>query len=136
MGDKFEWGRKNMKASIRKNDILLIAGLLVVAGVLALVLALSRRDGRMVVIRYGSEVRGQYALSETLIVPIENGQGGENILHIEKGVVWMEEANCPDKLCVQQGKIKYAGESIICLPNAVVVEISGNDELALDGVTN
>jgi hypothetical protein len=36
---------------------------------------------------------------------------------------------------VNQGAIQYAGESIICLPNKVVVEITGEDELALDGVT-
>lgn len=125
-----------MKRTIRKNDILLIVGLLAVSGVLALLLMVNRQDGRMVVVRYGSEIRGQYSISETLTVPIENGQGGKNTVHIQKGVVWMEEANCPDHLCVQQGKIRYAGESIICLPNAVVVEIAGEDELALDGVVN
>lgn len=125
-----------MKRTFRKNDILLIVGLLAVSGVLALLLMVNRQDGRMVVVRYGSEIRGQYSISETLTVPIENGQGGKNTVHIQKGVVWMEEANCPDHLCVQQGKIRYAGESIICLPNAVVVEIAGEDELALDGVVN
>lgn len=125
-----------MKRSTRKFDILLIVGLLAVAGILALVLYLTRSDGREVVVRMNGEVTGMYSITETLTFPLENGHGGENILHIEKGEVWLEDANCPDKLCVQQGKIQYVGEAIICLPNGVVVEINGEDDMALDGVVN
>ena len=46
----------------------------------------------------------------------------------------MEEADCPDRLCMRRGAIRYAGDSIICLPNKVVVEISGEDALNLDAV--
>ena len=35
----------------------------------------------------------------------------------------MKEADCPDKYCVKQGKIKNVGETIVCLPHKVVVEI-------------
>jgi len=50
---------------------------------------------------------------------------GTNMVRIEPDGVYMENANCPDKLCVHQGKINRAGESIICLPNKIIVEITG-----------
>jgi len=33
------------------------------------------------------------------------------------------EADCPDKICVKHTNIKNAGETIICLPHKLVIEI-------------
>ncbi len=49
---------------------------------------------------------------------------GTNVLYIEKDGVSMTHANCPDKLCINQGKIKNSSRSIVCLPNRIVVEIA------------
>ena len=47
----------------------------------------------------------------------------------------MTRADCPDQLCIHQGPIHIQGETIVCLPNRVVVEITGNDaEEQLDGI--
>jgi hypothetical protein len=35
----------------------------------------------------------------------------------------VEEASCPDGLCKSMGRISMSGQSIICLPNKVVIEI-------------
>lgn len=58
---------------------------------------------------------------------------GTNILIIDEDGVRIKEASCPDKLCVKQGKIKRAGEVLVCIPNRLVVRII-NDE-GLDFVT-
>ena len=48
----------------------------------------------------------------------------------------MEDADCPDRLCVKQGRIKKVGESIVCLPHKVVIEIVGEkEEAGVDAVT-
>lgn len=52
--------------------------------------------------------------------------GGNTIL-VEHGYICMQSADCPDKLCVKQGKISDAG-SIVCLPNKVIIEIDRNSE--------
>ena len=41
----------------------------------------------------------------------------------ENGAVFMAEADCPDSLCVQMGKIYREGESIVCLPHGLVIRI-------------
>ena len=50
---------------------------------------------------------------------------GTNTLVIEDRAAWMEDALCPDHICVDMGKIRYSGQSIVCLPNRVVVSIEG-----------
>ena len=41
------------------------------------------------------------------------------------GQVWCSEASCPDKLCVKQGKKHLNTDTIVCLPNKMVVTITG-----------
>ncbi len=53
---------------------------------------------------------------------------GTNTVLLEKDGVRMTHARCPDKLCVHQGKITKAGESIVCLPNKIMIEIAGTND--------
>ena len=53
---------------------------------------------------------------------------GTNKVYIEKDGVTMKEAKCPDKVCIEQGKIKSRTEAIICMPNKVVVEYKGSSK--------
>lgn len=59
-----------------------------------------------------------------------------NRLRIQNGQAKMEWADCPDQLCVHQKAISRTGESIICLPNQVVVSVQGSKESELDGIVN
>jgi len=66
-----------------------------------------------------------------LVVPLADttlalaGPLGETEITIEDGKVWVSSAPCPNKLCMRQGKIAKPGESIICLPNRLVITIQG-----------
>ncbi|MGN1187013.1 MAG: NusG domain II-containing protein, partial [Lachnospiraceae bacterium] len=88
-------------------------------------------EGLVVVITVDGEEYAQY--------PLKSGSTKEitvdvhNKVIIDDGVVWMEEADCPDKLCINQGKISKAGQTIICLPNRVMVTIKGGN-IQYDGV--
>ncbi len=54
-------------------------------------------------------------------------------VHYDKDGVWIENASCPDKVCEHTGKIEKQGQSIICIPSAVSVEIDGQAQF--DAVT-
>lgn len=123
-----------MKKQLR-NDLLLLGALAVLGLGLFLLLLLRRDTGAQVLVRVDGEVTASFPLSGQMAYSIDTSGGGKNEMRIADGRVWLESANCPDCLCVRQGKIRYAGESIICLPHGVVVEISGEDALALDAVT-
>ena len=61
---------------------------------------------------------------------------GTNILTIKNGKAKMTDADCPDQLCVHQKAASKNHESIICLPNKVVVEVDGSEESEFDAVAN
>ena len=46
-----------------------------------------------------------------------------NRVRIEDGKAYMEEADCPDGYCEEQGKINNRSQTIVCLPHKLVVEI-------------
>lgn len=50
-----------------------------------------------------------------------------NRIRIEDGKAYMEEANCPDGYCEEQGKISGHTQTIVCLPHKLVVEVLENE---------
>lgn len=53
---------------------------------------------------------------------------GLNIVRVKDGKVSVAEADCPDKLCIKQGKISQPGQILVCLPNRFLVEMVGGAE--------
>ena len=49
---------------------------------------------------------------------------GTNTIIIENGQAHVIDADCPDKICEQMGLISKPGETIICLPHKLIVEVS------------
>ena len=62
-----------------------------------------------------------------LTINIDINGSTTNVLHVEDGTAYITDANCPDKLCEKTGKISRVNESIVCLPNKVVVTIKGDE---------
>ena len=110
------------KRKLRRADALLLLGLLVFGGVLGLCLLLTGHSGGEVQVRVAGRIIGTYQLEKDQTISIE-GVGGSNLLVIENGAASVTEADCPDALCVNMGKISRAGQSIVCLPHQVVVEV-------------
>ncbi len=59
-------------------------------------------------------------------IPVKT-QYGYNLIEIGDEKVRVIEADCPDKIDVKQGYISKIGETIVCLPNKMVIEIKGLD---------
>lgn len=53
---------------------------------------------------------------------------GYNIVHVEHGAISVTEADCPDQVCVRQGKISGSLIPIACLPHRLIIEIVGDWE--------
>ena len=56
-----------------------------------------------------------------------NLPNGKNTLLIKNNNIEMKSANCNDALCVKQGNISKVGQTIICLPHKLIIEIKGDD---------
>ena len=107
---------------MKKRDIILIASILAVAIALFLIVELTKEEGAGVVVKVDGVEVAEYSLSKNGTYPLN---GGTNILVIEDGRAYLSDANCPDKLCVHQGKISRTGEVITCLPNKLTVTVFG-----------
>ena len=122
-----------MKQFIRKADIILLIALVVAGLAASAVLALHQGDSpdaeAKVVIKSGGKLFAEYPLSEDRDVDVP-ADPGENLVHIEGGKVSVVSASCKNQVCVKHGTISKPGESIVCLPNRLVVSIesSGSDE--------
>ena len=120
------------KIAPKRGDLYLIGGCLLAALILCGLWLGLRQTGAAVIVEQNGRETARYALSEDRTERIE-GEGGYNLLVIENGAAWLSEADCPNLLCVKTGKIRYAGQSIVCLPHKLAVRIAGGAS-ALDAV--
>ena len=111
---------------MKKRDIVLIALLLAAALALYFGAQLLGADevSSVVVTIDGAEVlRKPLAVNDSY--EIRQDDGSVNVIAVENGSVYMKEANCRDGLCVQQGRMRSAAKTIVCLPHKLVVTLSG-----------
>ena len=110
---------------MKKRDIILIASILIVAIAFFLIVELTKEEGAGVTVKVDGVKVAEYSLSKNGTYPLN---GGTKILVIENGKAYLTDANCPDKLCIHQGKISRTGETITCLPNKLTVTVFGAEE--------
>ena len=114
---------QNKENYMKKKDLILAGAVLLLAGILALALRLPKTEnGNTMKVTVDGEVYGTYSLAENQTVKIQTGHG-TNVLVIENGSVHMEEADCPDGYCKEQGRISGQKQTIVCLPHKLVVEV-------------
>ena len=99
--------------------VLVIVFFLVVSLLLFLLIGKRKEGNEVRVMVEGKEI-GVYSLSRDGEFSLN---GGTNTLIIKDGKAYMADADCPDKLCVRQGKIHRNGETITCLPNKLTVTV-------------
>ena len=63
---------------------------------------------------------------------VDARDGRYNKVVVMNGEVKIEEANCPDRLCVKSGAIRVSGQTIVCLPHRVVVRLTGTGDSQSD----
>ncbi len=125
---------------MKKNDLILIASLIIIAFAILLGQRLWQKsnttENAYVVVTVDGQEYARYTLKEDREETITLDNGAFNKLVISDGKVSMEEASCPDKICVNHAAIHYSNESIVCLPNKVVVTIEGGEDNEVDAITN
>ncbi len=122
-----------MKHKTLKNDILLIAALLALAGAVFGLLRLTRARGGEAVVTVDGQTVAVLPLAADTALTVGEDRGFRNTVEVSGGRVRVTDADCPDRLCVRQGWISYDGESIVCLPHKLVVAVRGGED-GLDAI--
>lgn len=126
-----------MEKRIGKRDILLLAVILLAALAFWGGFHLKNRgEGRKVQVTVDGKLYGIYDFEKNAQkIPITIDGEVTNTLVIQDHKADMTDADCPDQLCVHQKAVSAPGETIVCLPNKVVVEIVGDqDEAEFDTI--
>ena len=123
-----------MNRRFGKNDVIFISFLAVFCIAVCLwVYKGGAVEGSNIKITVDGKEYGTYSLLEEQTITIGEGES-LNIIEIKGGKAYMKEASCPDQLCVDQNEISFDKESIICLPNKVVITVISDVESDLDGI--
>ena len=120
-----------------RNDIILVSVLLLFAIAFGIYLFFFRATGDAVKVTVNGKPYATYSLSENREVNIYTRNNQQhNRLIVKDGKAFIETATCPDKICAEHRAIFRDGESIVCLPNRVVVTVIKSDKTdAPDAVT-
>ena len=111
---------------IKKADIILFICLILIGGALSYLAFSGSSTGDLVVVKVNGEIYGKYSLTKDRIITV-NRDGHTNKITIKGGKVQVSKSNCKNQVCVKQGSISSTHQSIVCIPNRVVVSIEGKD---------
>ncbi len=128
---KNEDKKSSSKKSKIRNDIILAAVIVIIAVAGLLFISSTKTEGDYVVVKIDGVETERYSLSENTETEITTGKNGEdiNVLVIEDGKAFVSEADCPDGICKEYRPVSFVGETIVCLPHRVVIEIVAEDEI-------
>ncbi len=108
--------------------IILLAALLVLCLGLSLPVLLPSQPAASVKIYSGGELIATLPLSLDRELAVTAPGGGENTVTIRHGAVAVTAATCPDHYCMHRG-FCTGGSSIVCLPNQLVIEFVGEQDV-------
>lgn len=118
---------------MKKNDWILI-GVVIAAAIIGFftLWRTGSAEAGYVMVKVNGKEAGTYSLGKDQTVDIRD----INTLVIVDGEARMEDAKCTDKICVNHKPVSKKGESIICLPNKVIIEVIKGETGELDAVAN
>lgn len=111
---------------------ILIFTAVIIAGLLFLLPQLFSDKGNVAVISVDGKEYRRIDLSrvkESYDIEL-SGPYGYNRIRVSHGAIEVTEANCPDKVCVNMGRLKIGGGlPIACVPHRLIISIEGGGEL-------
>ncbi len=111
---------------MNKNDIKLVVIVLIII-ILLFSLTLFRKKANIANVYYENELILEIDLSINKIYEVD-GYNGKVKIEVLNNQIRVVEENSPYHLCSKQGFVSKSGESIICLPNKIIIELP-SDEL-------
>ena len=121
-----------MTKFLKKADIILIAAIIITGVWISSVLVFAKNEGHTLKVTVAGKVYGTYDTGTDRVIDIESGTD-KNTFEIKNGYVSMINSNCKGYDCVHEHSISRQGETIVCLPHKVVLEITG-DEKEVDAI--
>ncbi|MCQ2547199.1 MAG: NusG domain II-containing protein [Clostridia bacterium] len=118
----------------KKADIILAVVLIVLGLAASYLISFGDELGSELKISSQGSLFGTYSLLEDQTIKVKTDDGHFNRVQIRDGQVSVDAADCTGQDCVHSHAISKGGETIVCLPNKLVLEITGGEK-AYDSVS-
>lgn len=117
--------------------IIFLAAGAVCAAVIAFSRGMAQNTGYAEISQNGEVIRTVPlpTAENTVEIRIDSGDGGYNTVLIDSGGARITDADCPDRVCVNTGKITDGTYPIVCLPHKLVVRLVTKSQGGVDAVT-
>ena len=112
--------------SINKKDIILIISLLFISIITILIFNINKKDGNKAYVYHDNELIKEIDLNINKKY-IFDGDKGKVYVTVKDKKIKVDKETSEYHLCSKMGYISKENETIICLPNKIVIEISGKD---------
>ncbi len=80
-------------------------------------------SGNVAEIRVNNEVVQTLDLNRNTRITLQGKNNITLVIVVDNGSVYVESSECPDKICVNKGRISKEYETIVCLPAKTIIEI-------------
>ena len=111
---------------VRLLDLIVMVAVLLVAIAFAIIPLFTKEKGKAVLITADGK-ESEYSLDEDKTLTVR----GLTVV-VKDGKVSVTESDCPDGICVSTGEIDGVGQTIVCLPEGVVIKITGESKFQAD----
>lgn len=115
---------------MNKNDIQLIIVLITISFILLMFLNLKKTDGEIFRVYYENDIVLEQYLNIDNIYEV-NGYNGVVKIEVKNQKIRVIEETSPLHICKNQGSISKANDTLVCLPNKIIIKIESKE---LDGV--
>lgn len=61
---------------------------------------------------------------------------GHNVIVLHGKTSEIQSADCPDQVCVRTGRLTRAGQVAVCLPNRVILKLTGTSTDGIDAIVS
>ena len=103
---------------IKRSDIIIFAAVIAAAAAIFGIFRLNESNGTSVLITEKNQTVYKGSIRTDKTVELSGNTGV-----IKDGYAIVSQADCKNQICVIHKKISKKGETIVCLPNKVIVEI-------------
>ena len=117
---------------LTKRACLTTVGILLILAFCVLALVLRQNAGKAAAYTACVYLDGRLlqSIPEPRRFTVDAADGGYNIVEVSPGGIAIAEADCPDQICVKQGRITDSLLPITCLPHRLVIELKPDSPAA------
>ncbi len=120
-----------------KTWVIIICATFAVSAALALIIPSLKTDGTIANVYLDGvcirsidleRVKTPYSFTVT-------SERGENTILVERGRICVQSADCPDRICVDQGWLSGSVSPIVCLPHRLIIRIERRAKSDIDAIS-